>query len=366
MSSRRKEECLSIHIVGDAYADLFCYLERDWPEPGGDSRLTSPIQTMAGGSAVNTTTHLSSLLRHFFHHVPVELKLHTCINPNDDHGKLLLDHATGHNLTIVNCRQEDSAYQATGHCVVIVTKDDRSFLTHQGCIQEFHPRYLDVATFVESSHNEHIHVAGYYNLVQFWNGSLKHTLTQIRQERKEASKSTTISLVPQHDASGEWDGALLDLLPLVDFLILSQVEADGISKRQDEEPIQKWATLFQAASPRTCIIVTRGAQGAVALRGGEMLCSQSTVEVHAVDPTGAGDAFAAAFLYGLWDWHYTDKSTRLNCTSIWQKEAIQAGLHWGCAVATASVVTRGASVPTSPEKIRDFLAENDIVQAHSL
>jgi sugar/nucleoside kinase (ribokinase family) len=364
-SSNRKEEYLSIHIVGDAYADLFCYLERDWPESGGDSRLTSPIQTMAGGSAINTATHLSSLLRHFFNHAPLELKLHTCINPHDDYGKMLLDHAAKHKLTLLNCRQENSvstttsnSNQATGHCVVIVTKDDRSFLTHQGCIQEFHPQNLDVATFVDSNHNEHIHVAGYFNLVQFWNGTLKEFLTEIRQKRKEALKTTTISLVPQHDASGQWDGALLDLLPLVDFLILSQVEADGISKRRDEEPIQKWATFFHAASPRSSIIVTRGAQGAVALRGGEMLCCQSAVEVHVVDPTGAGDAFAAAFLYGLWDWHYTNKSTRTNYSIIWQKGAIQAGLYWGCAVATASVVMRGASDPTSPDKIRDFFADN--------
>jgi sugar/nucleoside kinase (ribokinase family) len=377
MSSSRKEEYVSIHIVGDAFADLFCYLdlEGDLPQSGGDSRLVSPIQTMAGGSAVNTTTHLSSLIRNFFHHASLDLDLkltlHTCINPNDDHGKMLLDHAAKHNLRLVNCWQEDSD-QATGHCVVIVTRDDRSFLTHQGCIQEFHPQHLDVATIVESNHHHHhqqhvhIHVAGYYNLVQFWNGTLKQTLKQIQTQRKLASKTTTISLVPQHDASGQWDGALLDLLPLLDFLILSQVEADGISKRRDdEEPIQKWATFFHAVSPCTCIIVTRGAQGAVALMraaaaaAGEMLWNQSAVEVTAVvDPTGAGDAFAAAFLYGLWDWHYTNAqscSTITNSITFCQKEAIQAGLYWGCAVATASVLTRGASVPPSPEQIQAFL-----------
>ena len=82
---------LSIHIVGDAFADLLCYLESGLPVPGGDSRLTVPIETMAGGSAVNTTTHLMSLLRskHYAGRpLPVpSVTLHTSINPNDEYGK---------------------------------------------------------------------------------------------------------------------------------------------------------------------------------------------------------------------------------------------------------------------------------------
>lgn len=355
-----REEALSIHLVGDAYADLFCYLECDLPESGGDARLSSPIQTMAGGSAVNTTTHLSSLLKHFFNHSPPELTLHTCINPHDDYGKMLLNHATKHGFPLVNCWRDDST-QATGHCVVIVTRDDRSFMTHQGCIQKFHPRTLQVASFVKSNH-AHIHIAGYYNLVNFWNGKLHERLLKIRQERETLSKTTTISLVPQHDASGQWDGALLELLPIVDFLILNEVEADCISRRSGEEPIQKWATFFDTASPSTSVIVTRGADGAVAFRGGKLLMFQCAVKVDAVDPTGAGDAFAAAFIYGLWDWQYNKSPLHI---PVWQNEAIQAGLCWGCSVATASVLTRGASVPSLPKQIRDFLQKTASANAQS-
>ena len=185
---------LSIHIVGDAFADLLCYLESGLPVPGGDSRLTVPIETMAGGSAVNTTTHLMPLLRlkHFAGRplMPVpSVTLHTSINPNDEYGKMLIEHASNHCFPLVNCKREDSDL-ATGHCVVIVSNSERSFMSHQGCMKEFDAADLNVMSLVEplrsniSAHHAYIHVAGYYNLPGFWNGRLKELLEQVRTERE--------------------------------------------------------------------------------------------------------------------------------------------------------------------------------------
>ena len=58
------QQHLSVSIIGDAFADLFCFLgDSALPKPGGDARLTQPIRTVAGGSGLNTATHLSSLGR---------------------------------------------------------------------------------------------------------------------------------------------------------------------------------------------------------------------------------------------------------------------------------------------------------------
>jgi len=145
----------------------------------------------------------------------------------------------------------------------------------------------------------------------------------------------------------------LGLLPFVDFLILNELEADCITQRQSQDATSYWADFFGNASPETYIIVTRGAQGAVVLQRGHVLAAQSAATVQVVDPTGAGDAFAAGFVYGLW-------KSRLKpiaqSDGDWPKEAIEQGLYWGCIVASCSVLTRGASVPSAPEQIREFLA----------
>ena len=115
------EPKLTFHIIGDAYVDLFCFLEGGLPESGeyrqitgyvdarvpygplfecytiwpgcallpyskschfyslsnfdclgagGDSRLEQPIRRYAGGSSTNTATHLHALIGHFFHKDP--------------------------------------------------------------------------------------------------------------------------------------------------------------------------------------------------------------------------------------------------------------------------------------------------------
>lgn len=360
-------DVLSIHLVGDAFADLFCFLENGMPIPGGDSRLSVPIETMAGGSAVNTTTHLTCLLENFGGAAPSVVMLYTSVNPNDEYGRMLIQHAEKHGFPLINCRKEDSGC-ATGHCVVIVSNNDRSFMTHQGCMHEFCAHDLHIASLVEPPdnntcmHHSHIHIAGFYNIPGFWDGKLKEMLEKIRLEREKlpCQTTTTFSLVPQHDATEEWDGGLLELLPLLDFCIMNELEADCISRRNkndnNTDAIQHWAHFFASASRKTCVIVTQGPCGAVALYNGNVIATQAAVNVQVVDPTGAGDAFASGFLHGLWNWRQQQAfESELVHDDEWPIEAIQQGLYWGCSVASCSVQMRGASVPSPPELIQEFL-----------
>ena len=364
---------VSFHIVGDAFVDLMCFLEHGLPMAGGDSLLSRPIETMAGGSAVNTATHLKFLVQNFFelqqaHHDELRhVWLHTSVNPEDDYGKLLLQHALKYNFPLINCKRHESEC-ATGHCIVIVSNQERSFMTHPGCMHDLQATDLNLKSLVEApsnivlhDHHSHIHIAGYYNIPGFWNGKLQDVLERVRTERTKLpcrTTTTTISLVPQHDATCEWDGGLLNLLPVLDFLIMNQVEADSITRRQQlceaqDDAVGHWASFFALKSPTTWIIVTRGALGAVSLRNGAVIASQAAKRVQVVDPTGAGDAFAAGFLHGLCNWRQQQAASE--STRSWPVEAIQQGLYWGCSVASCSVLTRGASVPAPVEKIQEFL-----------
>lgn len=350
-----KDNEITFHIVGDAFVDFFCFLDGDWPENGGDSRLDQPVKTYAGGSSTNTATHLKAL-------VPRNLQvfLHTVLNPNDTYGQLLLQHASDHGFPIINCRKEDDI-SSTGHCIAIVSGGERSFMTHQGCVGLFEADDIQLESIVLTPSDVHFHIAGFYNIPGFWHGKLKKKLQNLRQQRMERfpDKTTTISLVTQHDATKVWDGGLDDIIPLLDFVIMNDLEANHIVKRKcsgtnggPENDIENWAKFFCQISPSTNIIVTRGEQGAVALREGQTIADQLATIVTPIDPTGAGDAFTAGFLYGIWFWRMRSET----CEETWPVGAIKEGLRQGCAVGSAAVLVRGASVPPKSDEIEKFLS----------
>jgi sugar/nucleoside kinase (ribokinase family) len=344
---------VSFHVVGDAFVDLLCYTDEDGsiPEIGGDVRLVRPIQSMAGGSATNTATHLQSF--------PLDstIHLHTVINPNDEYGKLMLNHATRHGYQFWNCvpsGQDPSAnMSSTGHCVVIVTKGgDRSFLTHSGCVQAFQASHVDYSKMSQDSASHiHVHLAGYYNMEGFWDGKLMRELQHLKEERNRTTpeSSVVISLVPQYDASCLWEGGLRDVMTLLDFFIMNETEAQYITKGKTKDD---WTKYFSKLNKNTWIIITLGKDGAVAVRDGKIEVTQAAVEVTPVDTTGAGDAFVSGFLYAIWEWRKMNNSFGMD---TWPVACIQSGLLWGCSVATCSVLNRGASVPSLLSDIHSFV-----------
>ena len=352
---------VSYHIIGDAFVDLFCFVEGNLPELGGDSRLSLPVKSMAGGSATNSATHLKALLNSdsFWKkdkdtdtsEDPSEVNLYSTVNPNDDYGKLMLNHAQQHGYNFSNCNK-DGNEASTGHCLVVVCQGDRSFMTHPGCVQDFHASDVHYETIISDSSNHiHLHVAGYYNIEGFWHGKLKEKIDSVRAERKRRHPESTvsISLVPQHDATGVWDGGLSELLPLLNFAIMNDVEAQHIAKGSS---IEYWSDFCKQHCANTWVIVTHGKEGAIAIRNGEVHARQAAVAVDPVDPTGAGDSFISGFLYGTWEWL---KENNASGEDGWPVEAVQQGLLWGCSVATCSVLTRGASVPSSAADIQSFV-----------
>ena len=95
--------------------------------------------------------------------------------------------------------------------------------------------------------------------------------------------------------------------------------------------------------------MTLQSKGAVAFYGGEIIHRQKTSPAvdNPIDPTGAGDAFAAGFLYGFLHHH----ARRDEISTV----AVIEGMRWGCATGTSSVMVQGASVPASKDSIERIL-----------
>ncbi|MGE0216286.1 carbohydrate kinase family protein [Mycolicibacterium sp.] len=99
------------------------------------------------------------------------------------------------------------------------------------------------------------------------------------------------------DPSGQWSETLLDDLACVDVLIVNEVEALEYTRSRSPE-----AALDVLAGRVGLAVITLGPGGALAAQGAARL-SVPAITVRAVDPTGAGDAFAAAFMAATaWDW----------------------------------------------------------------
>jgi sugar/nucleoside kinase (ribokinase family) len=403
---------VNFHIVGDAYIDFFCFLGGEWPESGGDSRLDQPVKCYAGGSSTNTATHLKALIEYFGSNHPQDnnnndnqyngnedednnninnnnnkssVKLYTVLNPKDHFGQLLLDHAKHHGFPIHNCwapeeeqneQEGDNSHTAisaattTGHCIAIISGGERSFMTHQGLVEKFDASQIQIQEMIDTPTNLHLHIAGFYNIPGFWNGKLKEKILQIRKERQRRypDKTTTVSLVTQHDASKVWDGGLKDLLPLLDFVIMNDLEAQSIVKsgglnvdNYDHEHLC-WAEYFGAFDATCNVIVTRGKKGAIALRDKQILGKQKPIVVKPIDPTGAGDSFTAGFIHGLWSWKRSCYPAPVRSYGSFKKEvwplvAIEEGMRWGVSVGSAAVLIRGASIPPKGEDIQRFLEQ---------
>jgi sulfofructose kinase len=112
---------------------------------------------------------------------------------------------------------------------------------------------------------------------------------QAAQWAREAGMAVTIDLDTAYQGIGE-------LLPLVDFLIMSQGLAAELSGVMDER-----AALQQLHERFGCYLVamTQGARGALAFVEGEFVASPAFRPPVCRDTTGAGDAFRAGFIYGL-------------------------------------------------------------------
>jgi len=105
----------------------------------------------------------------------------------------------------------------------------------------------------------------------------------------------------------------------IDILFANHVELAALT---GEDSLEAGIALLAPLVPT--LIVTRSAEGAVALCGGQRAEIAAEPVAHVVDTTGAGDLFAAGFLFGQVGGH--DLATSLRMGAICAAEIIS---HYG-------------------------------------
>ncbi len=275
---------LDLLVLGDLNPDLVLRGEGVEPAFGQVERLVDAADLVIGGSGAIVACGAA------------RLGLRTAIAGvvgDDLFGRFMLDAMSAHRVDTGSV-VVDPGFQ-TGLTVVLAREGDRAMLTFPGAIPALRADAVD-PDLVRSA--RHVHVSSYF---------LQTSLTPGLGELFRTAEGTT-SIDPNWDPAEDWDAGLSELLPLTDVFLPNAEEAVRIAGRADPEEA---ALALSAEGP--LVVVKLGADGALAVRGEEVVRVAAPPGVEPVDTTGAGDSFDAGVLAGLLGGWPLERALVLGC-----------------------------------------------------
>jgi len=177
---------------------------------------------------------------------------------------------------------------ATARCLIFVTPDgQRTMNTFLGASQFLPPAVLDEAAIADA---KILYLEGYLWDPEEPRAAMRRAIGAARGAgRKVAFTLSDAFVIDRHGA----DFRTMIEAGEIDILFANHVELAALTGTDDFE-----AGIAELAPKLPTLVVTRGVDGAVALRGGERAEVPAEPIAKVVDTTGAGDLFAAGFLHG--------------------------------------------------------------------
>jgi sugar/nucleoside kinase (ribokinase family) len=176
---------------------------------------------------------------------------------------------------------------ATACCMIVVTPDGhRSMNTYLGASRELTPSDIDEAEIAAASV---LYIEGY-----LWDApEAKAAIEKAIGIVKGAGGRVAFTLSDPF-CVGRWRAEFFALLQRIDILFANEEEAKALFEVQDFDlALQEFGGWPGIAA------LTRSEKGCVIARGGELHVLDAVPVSQVIDTTGAGDQFAAGFLYGL-------------------------------------------------------------------
>ncbi len=246
----------------------------------------------SGGSAANTIIGASYFGANAYY---------SCKVADDENGAFYLADmkASGVDADFNSSKQAG----ITGKCLVMITPDaERTMNTFLGMSETFSENELDKDAIADS---EYVYIEGY--LVTSPTG--KAAAIAAREHAEANDVKTSISLSDPGMVQFFGDGLKEMIGNKVDLLFANEEEALGWTKADN---IEAAAEAMKATA--NTFAITLGSKGALVFDGNEF----HTIEpysVTAIDTNGAGDMFAAAFLYAVTAGHDFSSAGKLACRS---------------------------------------------------
>ena len=301
-------------VIGDCNPDIVLSGPDVQPEFGQREKLVPEAALAVGGSGSITACACARAgLRTAF----------VGATGDDLYGRFMLGELSRSSVDTSLCPVIEGS--ATGLSVVLSRGADRAILTHLGTIDRLEAGHLRPEALARA---RHVHISSY-----FLQPGLAELLPGLVSSLRPLGVS--LSVDPNWDPSGRWDGGLVALLPSLALFLPNAAEAQAMSGRST--PAEAALAL---AGRGTTVVVKDGSRGCVAARDGQ-LYRQGPFPVASADTTGAGDAFNAGFL------------------SAWLSgRALPECLRYACAYGALSTRAIGATGALgTPAEVEELLAK---------
>lgn len=178
---------------------------------------------------------------------------------------------------------------STGRCYVLVTPDgERTMNTYLGAAQDLHPRDIDGDAIAGAAIT---YLEGY-----LWDPKqAKEAFLKAAAAAHEAKRLVALSLSDAFCVD-RWREEFLDLVRggTVDLLFANEAELRSLYQTSDFD-----TALAALRREARLAVVTRSEKGCVVVSRDKVLPVPAAPIERVVDTTGAGDLFAAGFLFGL-------------------------------------------------------------------
>ncbi len=275
MAGRRR-----VLVIGDVVTDVVAVTDAEAVHSGSlavGSDTAARIRVMGGGSAANTAAWLASL------GVMVDLVAVVGADAAGDERLAELQVAG------VGCDWVRRTEQApTGTVIVLAHASERSMLFDRGANLLLTPSDVDAA--VMGSGAAHLHLSGYALLDRRTRAAGLHAL-RLAPQRRLTTSVDAASAAPLRVTRG---AAFVEWVRGVDLLLANLDEALALLDADaDADPAAVALALTEVARH---VVVKLGSRGAMLAGVDGVAASVPAEPASVVEPTGAGDAFAAGFL----------------------------------------------------------------------
>ncbi|WP_294181446.1 carbohydrate kinase family protein [uncultured Schumannella sp.] len=255
-------------VIGDVINDIVVV-------PRGeilvDADTTASVRPRPGGSAANTAAWLGTL--------GVDVDFVGCVGGDslEWHSSALRDHGVTPHLKV------EPGF-ATGTIVIVVEGEHRTMLTERGANSVISP---DLVTEELLERAALLHLSG-YSIVDGYGEAGARDLID-----RATAHGVPVSVNPGAAGYIVEFGVERFLTAIAGATVFFPNLAEGklLTGRDDPEGIAK-----QLVTRIPVVVVTLGSEGALVAARGEKPILVPAPNVRLVDPTGAGDAFAAGFL----------------------------------------------------------------------
>lgn len=256
-------------VAGELNVDIILNKINKLPQPGQEQRAEEMTLTMGSSTAI-----FASNISKLGSSVSFLGKI------GDDHyGKYMIDSLESFNVN-TDSIITDPGLQ-TGATVIFILENDRMMVTYPGAMEHLAQHDISDHTLRTA---RHIHTS-----TIFFQPTLKQGLTELFSRAKKLGLTT--SMDTQWDPEEVWDLDMENLFPHLDFFMPN--ESELLHLTQAPSVLE---ALDMLSHYKTCVVVKRGAKGAILQHQHNRMSTDALQVPDIVDTVGAGDSFNAGFI----------------------------------------------------------------------